>query len=455
MFPGKKPFQGFFAFWKISLFPVLFSILITMGGTGRGLAQEFDVLRAQPMPQVAAVPADVFQKETKPYQETPAGDANLAYRLRLPVTWEKSLDAGLGELKISKAVLGEVVRFYGPPLLDKRSSFSIQALQIDYEISAKNWFTDFILSNGYTLEGMNVISDTMVEAIYVYIEKDISYVSRAVAQVMGNRVVLAQYFVPYDFWAEEKVMQAACLSSFVLTNPDRRATEIMDTYVFLDLIEFEYPISWAARASAVNTLDRMGTTLISTSDLKTLNGQIDVQIISRKKDSFSISDEVRKLRDRIARKSAFRVGERIEMIPSFLFKPEVRAATIEAFMGTSEEDYERLIGYEIWSGVLVEDEYYYLIAMLTPARNNDFLRWARNAKAFERVAESIHSEVTEKDPGALARRERERRRREEAVTLEQPDWDLSPEKLIAKKKREKRQSPGSEDRLDPDYESSQ
>ena len=447
MAPGKA---GSFAVLWIACFMVL-----CLGvGTWQARAQEFDVIRAQPLPQVAPIPPEVFAKQTKLYEEVPAGDSNLAYRLRLPTTWEKSKDAGLGGLKISKSVLGEVARYYGPPLLDKRSSFSVEALQIDYEISAKNWFTDFILSNGYTLEGMKVVSDTQIEAIYVYIEKDISYVARAVAQVTGNRVILAQYFVPYDFWAEEKGMQAACLSSFGLTNPDRRATEIMDTYVFLDLIEFEYPISWAARAPAVSTLDRMGATLISTSDLKTLNGQIDVQVIARKSDQILLVDEVKKLRDRIARKSGFRVGERIEMIPTFMFQPEIRAATVEAYMGTSAEDYERLIGYEIWSGVLIEDQYYYLIAMLTPARNNDFLQWARNAKAFERVAESIRSEVSEKDPGALARRERERRRREETATLDQPEWDLSPEKIKARKQREKRNAPGSEERLDPDYQPS-
>ena len=87
--------------------------------------------------------------------------------------------------------------------------------------------------------------------------------------------------------------------------------------------------------------------------------------------------------------------------------------------------------------MLVEDEYYYLIAMLTPARTNDFLTWARNAKAFERVAESIRSEVSEKDPATLARREQERRRREADAELTKPEWELSPEKLAERKRKEK------------------
>ena len=321
------------------------SVLVFFASVWTGAwAQEFDVIRPQPLPQVSAIPPDVFRDETTLHQDIPAGDANLAYRLRLPKAWEKSRDVGLGELKVSKAVLGEIVRYYGPPILDKRSSFSIEALQMDYEISAKNWFTNFILSNGYTLEGMQVVSDTKVEAVYVYIENDISYVARTVAEVMGSRVVLARYLVPYEFWAEEKSMQAACLASFSLTNADRRATEIMDSYVFLDLIEFQYPISWSARAPGVSSLERMEASLISSSDMKILSGQIDVQVIARKEEGVSLKDEILKLRNRIAGKSGFRVGERIELIPAFQFQPEIRAATVEAYAGTSAEDFERLIG---------------------------------------------------------------------------------------------------------------
>lgn len=400
-------------------------------------AQEFDVLKARPMPQISTIPPESLAAQTDIHEAVPAGDLNLAYRVHLPKGWVMSKDAGLGELRVSKVVLGEIVRYYSPPKLDKRSSFSIEASQLDYEISAKNWFTNFILSNGYTLEGMNIISDTKVEAIYVYIEKDISYVVRTLAEVVGTRVILARYFVPYDFWTEEKAIQAGCIRSFTLTNPDRRPVEILDHYVFLDLIEFEYPISWAARSPGVSSLERMEATLISSSDMKILTGQIDVQVISRKQEGVSVKDEIAKLRDRIASRSDFRTGERIELITTFQFQPEIRAATVEAYGGTSTDDYQRLIGYEIWSAVLVEDDYYYLMAMLTPARTNDFLAWARNAKTFERVVESIHSDVSDKDPGAAARREQERQRREADAVLERPEWELSPEKQALKHAREK------------------
>lgn len=421
-----------YSLMKISL--LVFLLFLVDSGAQ---AQEFDVLKARPIPEVPAIPPETLATQTELHESVPAGDLNLAYRVRLPVGWVMSKDAGLGSLRVSKVVLGEVVRYYSPPKLDKRSSFSIEALQLDYEISAKNWFTNFILSNGYTLEGMNVRSNTEVEAIYVYIEKDISYVVRAVAEVVGTRVVLARYFVPYDFWTEEKSMQAACLSSFTLTNPDRRPVEILDRYVFLDLIEFEYPISWAARSPGVSSLERMEATLISSSDMRVLSGQIDIQVISRKQEGVSVKDEAQKLRDRIAGRSDFRVGDRIELISTFQFQPEIRAATVEAYAGTSIDDFQRLIGYEIWSAVLVEDDYYYLMAMLTPARTNDFLVWARNAKTFERVAQSIHSGVSDKDPDAQARRERERQRREADASLERPEWDLSPEKLAIKNAREK------------------
>jgi hypothetical protein len=38
---------------------------------------------------------------------------------------------------------------------------------------------------------------------------------------------------------------------------------------------------------------------------------------------------------------------------------------------------------------MIEDRYYYIVSMITPGRNTEFVRWARNIEAYREVIESF------------------------------------------------------------------
>lgn len=363
----------------------------------RGMAQQFDVITLVPMPKIPVLLQSYFEARTDLRHEVPVGDEHLSYSIRLPKDWRKSTDAGLRNYTLNASVAGEIARYYGPPQGDKRSMFSIKALQLDYEISVRNWFINYILTNGYTLQGFSQISPDKLEALYVLVEDEQTFVVRAAIQLNGRRMILAEYYSPYDLWHQEKSLQQACISSFQMLNPDKSVIEILDTYNFLDLVEFQYPISWTLRAPAIRSIDQMSVTLVNAAKDGQLNGIIDVGIMST--DTIGVKDEdlnkqmAEKVSSEIKTRTGFDIGEKIEDVSGYKFSKGMENGKVKIFQAAGNP--EKLLSYEIWIATMEEEGYKYYITMVAPSRRDDFFVWARNSKAFQRVVESIHSGTTD------------------------------------------------------------
>ena len=185
------------------------------------------------------LPETEFQQRSQKISETPYEDPFLAYEIYLPKSWE--LREGVQKGQLSSSVLGTVSKYAQPVKYQSVGGyFTLEIQHLDYEIDAKNWFLDFILKAGYTLEGLKEYSDKKIEAIYVEVIKDDSYVVRLVAQINGPRIVLARYYVPIQFYGEQKVMQAQAVASFKLLNEETRFIEERDTFNFFELSYFDY-----------------------------------------------------------------------------------------------------------------------------------------------------------------------------------------------------------------------
>lgn len=374
--------------------------LVVLFSAGVAGAQKFDVMALVDMPKIPVLLQSYFESRTDIHSETPEGDESLSYTVRLPKEWTKSTDAGLRNYVLNTNVVGEVARYFGPPDGDKRSMFTVNALQLEYEISIRNWFVNHVLTNGYTLQGFQQLSETKIEALYVLVEKEQSFVVRSVAELNGRRVVLAEYAVPYDLWHQEKSMQQASIRSFMLLKPDQSVIEILDTYNFLDLIEFQYPISWSLRAPAIRSIDQMGVTLVNAAKSGQMDGFIDVGVMSTDIIGMDPQEQAEKLSRKMMQglkaRTGFEIGEKIEDITDYKVNPVMKSAMVRTFVAKDET--QSLVGYEIWIAVMREADYKYYITMVTPARKDEFYTWARNSKAFQRVVESIHSGTSDIEP---------------------------------------------------------
>ena len=331
------------------------------------------------------IPDEEFVAKTDLYEETPFGDKYLAYKLRLPKGWQKQDSEITNTVDLSKKLLGEVAHYYGPAAMDARSYFVIQAAELDYAITAKNWFMNYILSRGYTLQGMKVHSDKRIEALYVFLDKDQTYVVRTIGEVNGSRMVLAMYFVPENRWQEEKILQAKALESFQFQAPETVKVEETRTYAFLDLLRFDYPASWRLLAPNIYSIEAMDAKIVSSQEDSVLDGEVDVHVISTELDT-TLAEEVKTVQKGLEEKGLV-IGKLIEQPDDYKLKEHIYFSRIEVYQANDKN--KELLDYEYWIGVLMEDRYFYIITMLTPSRNTDFYLWARNSEAFKTVVQSL------------------------------------------------------------------
>lgn len=332
---------------------------------------------------------DITQEEllatTDEFADKPFGDKYLAYKIRLPKGWTKRPSEVTTNADISKKLLGEIARYYGPNAPDARSYFVIQAAELDYEITAKNWFMNYILSRGYTLQGMTTVSDKRVEALYVMLDKDQSYVVRTVGEVNGSRMILAMYFIPEARWNAEKVLQSHAMKTFQFDSPEKVRVEQTRTYAFLDLLRFDYPASWRLLAPNIYSIEAMDAKIVNASEDSILNGEVDIHVVSTELDT-TLAEEIKNVQKGLESKG-LAIGKLIEQPQDYKIHDHVYFSRIEVYLANDPE--RSLVDYEYWIGVLMEDRYFYIVTMLTPARGTEFYVWARNTEAFKLMVQSL------------------------------------------------------------------
>jgi len=282
-------------------------------------------------------------------------------------------------------LLGPVARYVGPANLLAPSRLEISSMQLNHDITTRNWFLNYILSRNYTLTGMEQVGDNRVDAEYVLIDKGISYVVRTAAVSNGRRMVLVSYFVPEKFWEKEKEFQEMSINSFQFLKPEKTVIDDKKTHGFLDLVKFTYPNAWKLIAPNVYSVDNMTAKLLYSTDAVTLQGEIDINLISTELDT-TLMKEVEYIRQDL-KKRGLNIGEALDTNTTYTFGSKITFSRVEAYTIKGEKkDY---IDYEFWLAIMAEDRYYYIVTMLTPGRSSDFYTWARNTETFGTVIQSL------------------------------------------------------------------
>jgi len=383
---------------KKALFNICLFVLIAVFAIPSAMAQQefVDTAKIQQIPSFnSELSAEKFTTESKLHEDEPANDRFLAYSIRLPLGWVKGTGAGaVDKLKedlsttksdFNRRVLGRVAEYYGPGRIDAQSRFEIQAQALEFEVTAKNWFMQEVLTRGYILEGLKVVSDSRVEGLYVMVERDVAYVVRAAAEINGARMVMASYYVPDNHWEEERAQQQYAIESFKFKNPEKSKIESTRRYSFLDLLSFEYPASWRLIAPDIVTIEGMEATLIHSIDQKKLAGEIHISVISTEFDAL-LQDELGFLRQEITGRGLI-IGELVETKKEYAKPEQVFYNHTEVYQAV--DPYEKVLAHEYWMAIMEEERYFYVVTMLTPARGSEFYTWARNAEAFQTVVESF------------------------------------------------------------------
>lgn len=373
---------------------ILSMLSLTLFAPSEAQAQKVTEQFKKAMPKVELMPEAEFKKATEVFKQDYPDDSALNFEIRIPDGWTESTKGNISNVEVRDKVMGELRKFYGPPSLSERSRLVIEAAGLDFDMTAEHWFIQYLLENGYNLQGLRTINNDKAEAAYVFIENGFSYVVRSMAVINGKRILFAQYFVPVERWHEEKALAAGILNSFKVTKPVEVFVEDMEEYQFLDLATFKYPTSWDLRALPVRSIDRMRVELNNVSKIEddygkqhaSLNGQIDVELVSIFA-SETLEEEIDRFRNELAERGMV-LGEVIEARDDFLLGDKFDFVDTQVYRVTNEQSH--LLEHELWMTIMSSEEYYYFVTLFTPSRDKDYFTWARNAETYKLVVSLIN-----------------------------------------------------------------
>jgi hypothetical protein len=358
-------------------------------------AQNYDFNAIPEIPDYNEMSLKDYVTQSFLVKEKPEGDTHLAFQVRLPNAWTRASETATApeDMKdkksattgLNRKLLGEIARYVGPAMNYEVSRFEVEAIDLDHDMTARDWFLNYVLGNSLTLQGLNVRSTSEVEALYVVVEKDQTFVVRTLAQINGKRMILASYYSPDIRWPVERGFQENALRTFRFLNPEELKIATLKTYTYMDLAKFDYPSSWKLQPPQVYGLEGMDAKLVSSLDKRTLNGEIDIFMISRSLQT-TLAEEVKYIREDLDG-TGLKIGKLIETPEKLNYGPQLDVSTIEVYEAKGQK--EKLIDYELWFAVMTSENYYYVVTMLTPTRQADFYPWARNKEAFQTVLESF------------------------------------------------------------------
>jgi len=357
-------------------------------------AETLDLKKVPKLKEYAAPNAEEFKKVTRVEKEVlPYNDDYISYEFRIPKKWTGNSE--LPELKgvdgaqgLSVNVLGILGKYVGAPNNLLRSRIIVEAQDLGYEISAKNWFVNFVLKNGFTLSGFTEHSRSKLEALYVEVQDDQPYVVRTLVLINGPRLIMFRYFLPQENYESEKLGQAQVTSSFKLLNPVNESIEKQKEFGFLDQSYFNYPISWDFAAKPIYSIERMSATMMQKNEKdspQVLEGQIKLHVISRLLKT-TIAEETTKFRDSV-KIDNYTIGKFIENL-DFAYDKSIRDGKTQVYE-LVPSDPVSMKSYEFVVSIMQGDDFYYITSLITPSREQDFYNWSRNIEAFRVVTESV------------------------------------------------------------------
>lgn len=318
------------------------------------------------------------------------GDKYLAYRVRLPKDWTVVNSADLKKSQLDNRLLGVLAYFVSPSTLDLRSSFRIKAQKLAHMMNVRDWVRQYALANRYTLQALSEYDDNRAEALYVVQDMDVSYVIRMVAIINGPRVVIAEYWVPNEFYQLQKDGQIWSITTFHLKYKDESPKEDIKQFNFFDIASVDYPASWELQKGNIESLDLMDASIMnvqaSTRRMDSLlMGRVDIFLIADNQ-NFTMQSAYEHIGKKIEADQLV-IGEEIGKFEPALNLNNLKLEQSRVFkINNAEDTYQ---DYQYWVTAMKGKNYHFFVCLLMPPKSYSFYNWARNINAYEFVIQHV------------------------------------------------------------------
>lgn len=378
----------------VFLFLFVFQSFFVAGAAMAQAKKELGILERlrKPMPEVPFMSQEEFESKTNFIEKQPYGQQILAYSIRVDKEWKEGEDKSGGNFDLSSKLFSQLNVFYGKPSMVGQSRIEIQALDLEKNLTAEQWYIKFILESGYTTEAMVVHSPKKVEALLVIMENDFSYYLRTLTVINGNKVLLVNYYVPVADIKNQAVMQAQVIDSFNIIYPMEADEPEYVSYQFIDIAEVNFPKDWRIVAQQMRNIDRMSATLLNLKDENNAystsaitEGKIYVNLTSNAINA-TLLEEVVQDKKRIESQGIL-IGDKIDEQHEFKYDEAMIFSITEIYHGVDASKAQNK--YEFWYTVMVGGNYYYFMTLLTPSRNEDFSAWAENTQSYKLIVKNF------------------------------------------------------------------
>lgn len=384
----------------ISAFVLMIISSFVTATTARAEVNSNDIISRfkKPMPEIPVMSNEEFINSTKPISKKPYDDESLAYSMRIDNTWEEGIDRTSSNFVMSQKLFLELNSYFSKPTISGRSRIEVEGLNMEGNLTAEQWYIKYILEGGYTTEGFITHDDNKVESLIVVMEEDYSYYLRTIVIINGAKVIMVKYYVPTALIQEQASMQAAVLASFKMTHNKKRVMGETSAYRFLDIAEFKYDSNWSVIAQPVRDVDKLSASVLNTKNVASNNnvkdmaapeGKVIISVISSSINK-TLIQEIAEYKEEIESKGML-IAEKIPEDYTFKYAKNIDFAITEVYRGVDSSN--SMGEYEFWFSVMVGGNYYYLVMLITPSRNNMFATWAENTENYKILIESFRPMV--------------------------------------------------------------
>ncbi|MDH5722567.1 MAG: hypothetical protein OEY94_04490 [Alphaproteobacteria bacterium] len=376
------------------LYAVLVFILVcTVLAQGSEAGRELKGF-SKPMPEIESLDMEKFKKEARLYRKHPYQQEELGYKIFIPKDWEQGEEKSSSNFLMNEKLFLELNIYYSKARMGGRSKIIIQAINMDYNLTAEQWYIKYILESGYTMEGFKVHSEKKVESLMIVMEDDLAFGLRTIAHINGKKMILVQYYLPLAYWEEEKAIQEAVMESFELNKIVHETIGTSEKFQFLDVAEVYYPGTWKIISKPFRTVERMSIKILNIKEVmeeekvmsySAAEGHVNVYLVS-KIISSSLIDEIAAFRRQIEG-TGLLVGDKLDYEFDWKYHDNVSFAITEVYEGIdSNSDF---LDYELWFSVLVGGNYFYFITLLTPSAQENYISWARNTQGYKEIVKTL------------------------------------------------------------------
>ncbi len=378
---------------KISLFICTMALTANLCAPGTAWALLDNLLGKKP--QQAAPQAqqysihdeETFKAVAKSFHRIPFNDPKLEFDILLPKDWTSEQTAQIESSQdLGQKILRDIARFKSPMIGTAQAIVSIQSVHLEREISAENWLKNYILANGYTLQGeISTLSDKRASVSFVAAIEDKSTYDYMTVQINGNIAVLVRFESP--LWLKDPLefLRKATIDSFRFILATDDPVESLKTFSFMDALKVIYPESWSLNYPDVRNPRNMSMQLHSETKGSRIDGLIRFVVVKRDRQT-SLKKETEKL------KKYFNDFLKIEVKK---LVSSNSAPAYNRFLFSRYEIYqvsplkEDASDQELRLVVLGDKNWYIFMFLLSPSEKENLYTWACNTRAFDVIVKKL------------------------------------------------------------------